>query len=191
VTFKAFGRIIGWGSLAFIVSFSVSLLFADHAFWDNEVKKPLSGKNLKAGQTLTVGEIPENSPITEEIYYTQCQHLIQRKVLAGEEYPGADEDALRASGWALYHNSNQDITIFKNIDGLCPKDEHKRHLGVAGEYVAVVKGPVGANGDLVEILDVRIDRLPEEWQTRVKAGNLNFSSEQELLEALDSIDEYE
>lgn len=193
MSFKNIGRIIGVGTLFFIVSFTVSFLFADHTFWDNEVKKPLHGKNLMGAQTQTVGTIPENTLIKEEVYYTQCQHLVQREILAGEIYPGADEDALRASGWALYHNSNseQGITIFKNIDDLCPEDEHKRHLGVAGEYVAVLKGPVGVNGDLIEVLDVRIDRLPAEWQMKVKEGTLNFSSEQELLEALDSIDEYE
>ncbi|MCR6546811.1 hypothetical protein [Dehalobacterium formicoaceticum] len=191
MAFKHIKRMVGFCALAFVVSFAASFLFADHTFWHNESKKPLYGNSLRDNQTQTVGMIPENATIKEEIYYTQCQHLIQKEIIAGEAYPGMDEDALRAAGWALYHNNDREITIFKNIDGLCPKDEHKRHLGAVGEYVAVLKGPVGVTGELVEVLDIRIDRLPQEWQTKVKEGTLNFSSEQELLEAMDSIDEYE
>lgn len=191
MAFKRINRLVGFCALVFVGSFTLSFLFADHTFWHNESKKPLYGESLRDNQTQMVGMIPENTFIKEEIYYTQCQHLIQREIIAGEAYPGADEDALRADGWALYHNNDQEITIFKNIDDLCPKDVHKRHLGVEGEYVAVLKGPVGVAGDLIEVLDIRIDRLPQEWRKKVKEGTLNFSSEQELLEALDSIDEYE
>jgi fatty acid/phospholipid biosynthesis enzyme len=71
------------------------------------------------------------------------------------------------------------------------KDAKKRHLGVAGEFVSIIEGPVGVDGEVLEILDIKVANLPKEWQEKVRKGELDFSSEQELLEALDSIDEYE
>lgn len=190
-----FMKRLGWIGITFIaawlVSFALSYWFSQTAFWQDYVKKPLVEQNLSPNQAQAVDTIPGQTKIKEEIYYTKCKHLIQREILAEVEYPGADEETLKSAGWTLYHNRDGSITIFKNVDGLCPEDAQKRHLGVSGEFVSIVQGPVGVDGELLQVLDIKVSRLPKEWQEKVRKGELDFSSEQELLEALDSIDEYE
>lgn len=186
---------IGWMGVTFIVaglvSFAVVFWLSNSSFWHDVVKKPLEEQKLEINQAQTVGMIPGNTKIIEEIYYTRCKHLEQREIIAEDVYPGFDEEALKSAGWTLYHNNDGSITIFKNVDGLCSNDVNKRHLGISGEYVSILEGPVGVEGDPLEVLDIKIARLPKEWQEKVRKGELDFSSEQELLEALDSIDEYE
>lgn len=46
-------------------------------------------------------------------------------------------------------------------------------------------------GEQIKVLDVLVDSLPVEWQVKVRQGELGFVSEADLLQALDSIDEYE
>ncbi|MGI6684972.1 MAG: hypothetical protein ACOX47_05765 [Bacillota bacterium] len=178
-------------ALAWLVSFTLSYWVADSTFWKDYIKKPLIEQNPVINQAQAVGMIPGNTKIKEEIYYTKCKHLIQREIMAEEAYPEANEETLKAEGWTLYHNRDGSITIFKNVDGLCPEDAQKRHLGVSEEFVCIIEGPVGVDGDILEILDIKVNNLPQEWQDKVRKGELDFSSEQELLEALDSIDEYE
>lgn len=188
---------VGWIGIVFaaawLVSFALAYWAANLPFWQDYVQKPLTEENQETdqAQAQAVGLIPGDTRIKEEIYYSRCKHLIQREIMAEDEYPGVDEETLKAEGWTLYHNHDQSITIFKTVDKLCPEDAKKRHLGVSGEYVSIMEGPVGVDGDLLEVLDIKVANLPKEWQEKVKKGELNFSSEQELLEALDSIDEYE
>ncbi|MEL7566527.1 MAG: hypothetical protein AAGU27_16835 [Dehalobacterium sp.] len=190
-----FFKKIGWIGITFVaawfVSFAIAFWLFNSSFWHDVVKKPLEEQNPEINQIQSVGNIPGNTKIIEEIYYTRCRHLEQREIIAEDEYPGFNEEALKSAGWTLYHNNDGSITIFKNVDGLCSVDANKRHLGVSGEFVSILEGPVGIEGDPLEVLDIRVDRLPKEWQEKVRKGELDFSSEQELLEALDSIDEYE
>jgi len=189
-----FLRKYGWAVIIFfatwMISFGLSFWLVKSVFWQDAVQKPLDQQNLEAGQTQVVGLIPQNTRVIEEIYYLKCQHLKKREILAAE-LPELSEQALKGQGWAVYHNNDHSITIFKNVDGLCPEDANKRHLGVSNGFVAIFEGPVGTPGKMLEVLDIKVERLPKEWQEKVKKGELNFSSEQELLEALDSIDEYE
>ncbi len=186
---------IGWMGIVFLsawlMSFGLSFWIANSPRWQDAFKKPLESPNLETGQSQTVGIIPAKTKIIEQIYYTKCHHLTKREILASELLPEANEQTLKKEGWAIYHNSDGSITISKNVEGVCPEDMKKRHLGVSGEYVAIYEGPVGVPGKLLKVLDVKVAKLPKEWQEKVKKGELNFSSEEELLQALDSIDEYE
>ncbi|HHT62730.1 MAG: hypothetical protein ACOX4H_01810 [Bacillota bacterium] len=188
---KRFGLITIIFAVAWLVSFALSYWVANSSLWQDYVKKPFVEQNLEINQAQAVGMIPGSTKIKEEIYYTKCKHLIQRELTAEEDYPGASEETLKAQGWTIYHNHDGSITIFKTVDKLCPEDAKKRHLGVAGEFVSIIEGPVGVDGEVLEILDIKVANLPKEWQEKVRKGELDFSSEQELLEALDSIDEYE
>lgn len=189
--FKKFGWIGITFAVAWLFSFAIAFWLSNSSYWQDIVKKPLGEQNLEINQAQAVGMIPKNTKIKQELYYTRCKHLEQKEIIAGDVYPDINEEALKTQGWTLYHNDDGSITIFKEVDGLCTVDMNKRHLGQSGEYVAILEGPVGVEGDLLEVLDIRVDKLPQEWQDKVRKGELDFSSEQELLEALDSIDEYE
>lgn len=177
--------------LAWLGGFTLSYVLTNSGFWQETHKKPLGDKPLSLNESRTVGVLPKEIRIREEVYYSKCRHLIQRETSVGELGSDIDEESLKKSGWTLYHNHDGSITIFKTINGLCPEDAEKRHLGVAGEFVCVVAGPVGVEGEILEVLDIKVANLPLEWQEKVKKGELAFASEKELLEALDSIDEYE
>lgn len=116
----------------------------------------------------------------EEFYIDISQHnLAQLQAI----YPAQE-------GWSLRQDP-EGIRFSQELAELCPDDEKKRHLAVVGDYLAVFKGPVGVKGFLERITDIRIDSLPMEWQEKVYEGLLTFADEAELLEALDSLDEYQ
>lgn len=93
-------------------------------------------------------------------------------------------------GWAI-EDTGEKILITKKINALCPKDDGKRHLGHFGKYVAVIKGPVGIDGGILEVTDITLSSLPDDLRQQAQQGTLEFPDAQSLLEALDSMDEFE
>ncbi|NLC76194.1 MAG: hypothetical protein GX750_01005 [Clostridia bacterium] len=83
-----------------------------------------------------------------------------------------------------------DTVLMLTNEGFCPDHEEKRYLGIRGEYLAIFRGSAG-NGELESITQIRVDRLPEEWQSKLQEGKLVFEDEISLMEALDSLDEYQ
>jgi len=92
-------------------------------------------------------------------------------------------------GWSVT-DSGDEIILAKKLDSLCPECEKQTHLAAFGEYVAVVKGPVGVSGEVLEVTNIRIDGLPEHFRKQIRSRGLDFPDAQKLLEALDSLDEY-
>ncbi len=93
-------------------------------------------------------------------------------------------------GWRI-EDTGEKLIITKHIKALCPADEEKRHLGRFGDYVAVIKGPPGIDGGIVEVTDIKLSDLPSDLRKSAEQGTLNFPNAQSILEALDSMDEYE
>ncbi|MCG0277499.1 MAG: hypothetical protein L5656_03065 [Thermanaeromonas sp.] len=93
-------------------------------------------------------------------------------------------------GWEIYPEQNGRLVITQKVPGLCPQDAPKRHLAELDGRVAVYRGPTGSMGDLERVLDIRMETLPREWQERIRQGRAEFRSEEELLKALDSLEEY-
>jgi len=93
-------------------------------------------------------------------------------------------------GWNIRSEQNGRLVITQRVPGLCPQDAPKRHLAELEGRVAVYRGPVGSIGDLERVLNIKIDALPREWQERIRRGQAEFQSEEELLQALDSLEEY-
>lgn len=92
-------------------------------------------------------------------------------------------------GWHI-EDTGEKLIITKHIKALCPADEEKRHLGRFGDYVAVIKGPPGIDGGIVEVTDIKLSDLPSDLRKSAEQGTLNFPNAQSILEALDSMDEY-
>lgn len=93
-------------------------------------------------------------------------------------------------GWIIRSEKNGRLVIIKKVAGLCPQDAPKRHLAELDGRVAVYRGPVGSMGELERVLEVKIDALPRPWQEKIRQGHAEFQSEEELLKALDSLEEY-
>lgn len=129
--------------------------------------------------------------VEANVYYTVCEHV---KPLNFEDTFMSEEELKKEfkedDDWTV-KDSGESIILTKKEDSLCPSCEKHRHLGTFGEFVAVIKGPVGVDGGVVEVTDIKISMLPQKWQKQIKKGELDFQSAEKLLEALDSMDEYE
>jgi len=123
--------------------------------------------------------------------YTLCGHIEPLSLgdLNGMSLEELGKKFPRRQGWVI-EEAGSKILITQKLDTLCSDCEGKRHLGAFGDFVAVVKGPVGVEGGIVEVTNIKIEDLPPQWQEQIKRGRLDFSSAQEMLEALDSLDEY-
>ncbi|MFA5537191.1 MAG: hypothetical protein WDA53_08480 [Bacillota bacterium] len=69
--------------------------------------------------------------------------------------------------------------------------EQKIKLGVAGDYLGIYKQMADGTESLEKVVQIKINELPLEWQTVLLEGKMIFDSETALLEALDSLDEYQ
>ena len=110
-------------------------------------------------------------------------------------FQGASEEFLLENfpadqGWTI-EDTGEKLVLTKKINALCPADDAKRHLGHFGDYIAVIKGPVGVDGGILEVTDIPLSSLPKHVREQAKKGTLAFSDVQSLLEALDSMDEFE
>lgn len=191
---RSFRQIVFAGFLVWILSAGMGYFSYQGFNWKPDFKK-LFVNNSGTNQIEPTGQVPVGTSVKEEIFYQKCRHLVARYVFSSETSIGLSEQVLeqhytRAEGWSRNQTGNE-IVFYREVDDICPEDSEKRHLGALGENVAIYAGPIGVDGPLIERLNIRIDRLPLEWQEKVIKGELDFSSEKELLEALDSIDEYE
>lgn len=184
--FKQYKPLIILFSGVWLVSFLLAFWAGSSGSWQGE-KKPLPS----LGNALFTGGQAKVPELEEQVYYTRCRHLLTRDLDIDDPRRQKTSSELSKEGWAYYHSDSSQAIIFKNLDAICPDCADQRHLGTAGDFVAVYQGPVGVPGDQVKVLSIQVSRLPLEWQDKVRRGELNFSSEQELLEALDSIDEYQ
>lgn len=130
-----------------------------------------------------------------ELYklYSICDHLIKQTEyeinLNGLKELDLFNKYSEDAGWKIAIE-DENIRLTQKIDGLCPKDGNARYLGVQNGFLSIYQGPAFLEGPLVKITDIQVDNLPLEWQEKVYNKTLEFSNESELLEALDSLDEY-
>lgn len=129
-----------------------------------------------------------------EKYYRACGHTYPLPLPAGVRWQWAGQKEMTAlfppsEGWRLTQEAGR-LVATQEVDGLCPVCAPKRHLAVKDGLVAVYQGPAGSLGPLLKVTGLKITALPANWRSRIQAGGAEFNSEQELLEALDSLDEY-
>lgn len=188
--FKPYKQIIFTAFISGVLFFCVGYWASDSLFFQQVMKKPFDRLETGVFRLETVKKTPGYVRLREQVYYQKCRHLVNREVDKEDLLYGLSIEELKAQGWSVYENGDETV-IFKLVNEVCPEDKKKRHLGAAGDYVAVFEGPVGVAGEQIEVLDVLVDSLPVEWQVKVRQGELGFVSEADLLQALDSIDEYE
>ena len=93
----------------------------------------------------------------------------------------------------LVRQKGQKIEIVEQQLGLCSVHQKIAHLGLnaSGEYLTVYKGPaeVGADGGVLQVTDIPLEKLPEREQQAVREGTLEIYSEDELIGLLDGLSE--
>lgn len=145
-----------------------------------------------AGKSLleATGErVTADTEIIREYRYTGCQHVTSLPPKKEPLLAGLTRRQLLClfppgEGWEVIFVSPQRVIVRLNLEGLCPTDMHKRHLGVVGGRVAIFVGPVGYQAEMEELTSLEITDLPTEWQAQVLAGTLEFGDEEALVRTL-------
>ena len=124
--------------------------------------------------------------------YEKCGHTEATEIKGLEEGLMVNEirDKFSEEDGYLVEDTGEYILVTEKASGLCPNDRKKRHFSIFGGYLAARKGPAGINGEILEVTDIRVRDLPLELQLRINNELIEFESEEEMYQALDSLDEY-
>ena len=94
--------------------------------------------------------------------------------------------------WSVTEEKQQ-ITLTKNLDGLCPKHKKIYHFGAnaSGEYLAVLYGPhqVGNSGGTYLLTDIAWQKISLEEREKIMQGEYEFYFQEDMIAALDSFSE--
>jgi hypothetical protein len=147
---------------------------------------PVSDKQLMPSRSLSAG-IYNPEPGRWVAEYLKCGHSI---IL--EDNIDADRlsELLQHTPDIQLRQLGETTVLVSIREEYCPTDDRQRYMGIWEDYLAIFKGPAG-NGELERITQIRVDKLPLEWQEQLLEGKLVFKNELLLLEALDSLDEYQ
>lgn len=150
------------------------------------------GIRLLRGEVLARRAIPPGEKVFCRTVYMLCGHEkgttidLQRKgkLTLGELrklYPLKD-------GWHIEWMGNK-VEISRTEEALCPSCQKKSHLGRKGDFVAVIRGPVGVDGGIIRVTSIRLSNLPLSVRKQVEKGTLDVSDEKALMQILDSLEE--
>lgn len=179
--------IIAFG-LTGMLSLLIMFIATDY-YYPSSANKPLQYQEKK---DLT--EKKQDVLLVAQKYYTLCGHFEEKEKAL---YPAMEQLPLEEfkkkysaeDGWILSKTS--DMIVFSlPVNELCPADRVKRHLSFKDGYVAVYQGLVNSSGPLLRITSIKKENLPDDWKRKIANNQVDFSNEQELLQALDSLDDY-
>ncbi|WP_028309411.1 hypothetical protein [Desulfitibacter alkalitolerans] len=126
------------------------------------------------------GHFEELDPKTLTVNIADTNNIGVEELI--REFPPED-------GWILDFVEGKWIAT-QITDTLCVADRLKRHLRVVDEYIAVYQGPPTYKENLLFITEISIWDIPEKWREAILSGETFFNNEKELLQALDSLDEF-
>ncbi len=151
--------------------------------------KPGEHPSSPVGQAQDIF-IDKNTLIRQDIYYLQSRRTISEIIPAPGELQGKNQAEIEALGWNIFQAEGGQIVIYKETDALTPEDAPKRHLKLYRGKLAAFAGPSTARGPLLEELGIEPDYLSADWQEELNSGGIDFESPEDLLTALESLDEY-
>lgn len=121
--------------------------------------------------TSTIGEdqISPNAVIYFKTYYTECKHTTTETIDIPQELVNKtrEEVAEKYKDWDIGEFTNQEITLYCEVEGICP--EHYIIREKDG-YIAIYQ--IGENGKetLKEMTGIVINYLPETDVLRLQEG---------------------
>jgi uncharacterized protein YcgL (UPF0745 family) len=176
---------------ALLLSFGLGFGLAQHyRSVDNLSHKPVPAESR---QEMVVNQ---DTPVVLEKVFTECGHVVtgeleNRKNLVGKTLEEIRQQYPYKEGYLAWFNEDKSLVIHQRVEGWCPEDDSKCHLGVYKDHVAVYRGPAGYNEEILRITRIKIDSLPTEVREEVRTGKMEFTNETTLNDALESLDEYE
>lgn len=125
--------------------------------------------------------------------YNICGHF-QEIDYDFSEFNVINEEDLRGlfkedDGWTINFVDGQWI-VTQTVNNLCPEEREKRHLRIIDDFIAVYQGTPHYKGDLLYITEISIWNIPDYWREKILFGETYFNNEKDLLQALDTLDEF-
>lgn len=141
---------------------------------------------------LLARPLPAGTRVIVRTFYTLSKREVDRSAGLPDKKACSTLDLLRLypakQGWEMSLASGE-VIFTRAVDGLCPDDQNKSHLGEKGGFVAVVRGPAGINGGIIRVTTILVSSLPADYQKEAEQGTLDLPDETSLLQILDSLDE--
>ena len=138
----------------------------------------------------TEDQIYEATYVERNLEFSGCGHKETQLLHGDSRFVGKTFSQLQAEGWEVSKIGSNKVRVYMETDGLCENDSQKRTLKLTENGVGVFEGPKDADGQLLNEMVLDIDTLPADLRSQLDAGGIEFTSEDELLEMLDSLDEY-
>lgn len=109
-------------------------------------------------------------------------------------------------GWQVQFANPGELFLTRKINEFCSTHQGYRHLGISEGKMAIYRGPLGIDDQLLEVLNDRpVQQLPQQLQQKLQHAShyhsqssdvqmqlqkeLEFTSQAELMAALENIDE--
>lgn len=180
-------------TLVFVFGVSFILTYLGVLTYDMIVVDSKSSSSRRAEMELLGQKIVPGVAISLETTHILCNHAVTETLERPEDWTGRPFRELlqrypEKEGWQWELKPGQ-IILRRAVPGFCADDSNKRHLGVAGGVIAIIIGPPGINGGIDRLTQIQAQRLPTALRHLAEAGLLDFSSEEELLQVLDGMDE--
>ncbi|MCL2817038.1 MAG: hypothetical protein FWD39_01450 [Clostridiales bacterium] len=136
------------------------------------------------------GFVDFDTVVRREIYYAACRHLDVHSAAGQEEFSGKSFGEITQEGWHIIWAEDGSAVAFRESALLCPEDDRKTHLAIYQDKLALFHGPIGTEGEPLEVIYVKPESLPALWRQKlINNGGIEFQTRDELLSALESLDE--
>lgn len=133
--------------------------------------------------------ITSEMPVKVEQYFSGCHHLRSDIIEADIRFADKSFDELSIDGWYVFHGQDGIVCAYSEEEGLCPEDNEKFHFRKYDEGLVIIHGPVGYDGAVEGRIKIDIKKLPQLWQQMLEHGGVEFANRDELIVALESLDE--
>lgn len=151
-----------------------------------------AGARLLHESVLSRRVIPPDVKICCRTLYTVCGHERENPVKLTRQGDLTVAYLLRLyppkEGWHLEWRGGM-VELRRQEEALCPSCQKKSHVGRKGDFVAVIRGPVGVNGGIIRVTSIKLSSLPQNIRREVERGTLDVPDEKVLMQIIDSLEE--
>ena len=128
--------------------------------------------------------------VEKNIEYKGCGHTDTSLLQGDGRFVDKSFSQLESEGWEVSKIGSNKVRVTMAADGFCDVDSQKRTLRLTEKGVGVYEGPKDKDGQLLNEMVLDTNQLPSDLLSMLKEGGVEFANEEELLETLDTLDEY-
>ena len=190
-----------------------SITYFSVTYWVPPAEKPVSAvwQQLVGQERVDEKVIKPGTIVRIETKYACGDTMTEFQGPATKELRGLSEKQVKDiyssdAGWEIHVLSGGIVELSRSVEDLCDRHRQYRHLGIHEQMLAIYEGPLGYNEKVLRVeQDMPLNSLPPGFSEKLKQAmdfgsqasptklelrkQFEFSSEQLLNTALDSIDE--